>query len=576
MGLLKTRPEIRLLAPNEIVAGEPFSLWLELDAKEAVECEGIEVELRGSLVHYTTSQYGRHRHVSPFTRYSAEIEAHGRLSTGLHRHELRFELPPAVPSSYDGKWLEIEYSVHVRVDIPWWADAKAAYLVRVLGRSRAATPENDARRSVFVSRRGGPIKDEPYAELSLASTLLHSDSTLRGAIALSNVRQNRYRAVGLSLVARETLPSVFATSRHDTAVGRWRVELSEPAEGESIDFAVELPDNLSPGFALGEAKLEWFFVAELIVSMARDQSLWVPVQVADLEAGEPNLGDAPLAVGNDRRKLVWREVSRRTAFRLEGDALLARLEGHEPMDLRIQKRHSGRGATQLLLRAEHPDFGLGLGLQGRIGRAKLRPRDPEHARRLERLLDNPPARVREADDRHLEFVDPRSGLSADAMVTLAESFTGWCGRLREAVALLPAPASARGLEARWFATSRRLSVRFEPGPFRLLRRNDARRLGATLRFEDDGTLRHLDAFVLPADGLDARHHLEWHPRAPMPARLGAESFAELSRDALAISFDARGLFVSLPASYDPAQAMARAEALEAWWHRATGRANVYR
>ena len=305
MPLLKRRPEIQLFAPTTIVMGQPVRVRAVLRCAEPVPVDSVEIELVGTGVWFTSSQYGRHRNTSSFSRWVARpLRERTELTAGEHTLSAGFEVPPDMPASYVGRRLTIEWTVRVHVDIPWWPDARATFVVFVAGQSEA--PKAPPRR-VFASSTEGPQGRKPYAEISLGSTVLEPGGRLQGKVALANTASNDYRALRLSLVAVETVPGLVSSwSQHDVRA-RYEVPLPEPREDTPIEFALRLPADLAPEFCTRTLALAWFVEARLDVAWSVDTKLWIPVTVRASRASGGEEAAAPLAVGSERLALIWAE-----------------------------------------------------------------------------------------------------------------------------------------------------------------------------------------------------------------------------------------------------------------------------
>ncbi len=356
MSLIKHRPEIKLFAPRVIVAGTPFSARVVLECEHAVPIDEIEVELLGTGVWYSTSQYGQHRNTLPFSRWVAHpVKSRRELSPGTHELSVSFELPRDIPTSYGGRTLSVEWTIRVNVDIPWWPDARATFAVHVS--SPPPDDETPPPRRVFASSSRGPSPRKPYAEVSLGTTTVHSGGRLHGRVAFANTSTNQYQALRLALVAVETVPGLLSSWSQHNQVARWVVSLDSPAEDAPIDFALSLPTGLVPGFATRKLSIEWFLEVRVDVAWSLDTKLWIPITVVGQRAEGAGEMAAPLAVGSQRLALVWREAARQSGYNY-ADGELTREIGI--CRLVVRREHQGRRGLRLVGEALFRDVDLGL------------------------------------------------------------------------------------------------------------------------------------------------------------------------------------------------------------------------
>lgn len=567
MPLLKRRPEIKLFAPPVIAAGRPFGVRVVLDCSEPLPVDEVEIELLGTGVWFTTSQYGRHRNTMPFARWVARpVTERRELPSGEHAYSVTFDVPADVAGSFTGRHLSVEWTVRVHVDIPWWPDARATFDVWMVSSPEVEPPP----RRVFASATDGPKGRKPYAEVSLGTPALDPGGRLQGRVALSNTAHNDYRALKLSLVGVQSVPGLLSPMTSHDHRARWVVPLSDPGEDEPIDFHLRLPSDLVPAFTTRTLSLEWFLEVRIDVAWSTDPTLWIPVVVRPPSVGEQVPSAAPLAVGSDRVALVWAEAARRSGFNHRGGEL-----GRELGDARLSVRREHRGRKGLRLRAEAAFRDLDLGLRAERGR--LRCRDPEQSRVLAEHTDplTEACPVEEADDEHLACTVDDSGTRIEAVAGLAERLEALWRAFDEAREALPPPRDMAEAVPQFRAAARRLGGELDVASMDVWGVRDEIPFSLQTQWDDDGTLARTVLEVRPTLPIDARWHQRWDGEgnpAPMPP--GLEGLLDGARG---LHVDADGIRLLFPPCRDGLEAhVDRVEAMLETARRLSGHGPGYR
>jgi hypothetical protein len=117
---------------------------VRLDVHSETPCDGVIVTLVGRERRYrnttstgktTVQHYHRREVISQGLRISP-----GTLRPGVLEQEFPFVLPDDAPPTYRSALAQVEYSLDVRVDIPWWPDAHEVFDVVVAPPPRARAP----------------------------------------------------------------------------------------------------------------------------------------------------------------------------------------------------------------------------------------------------------------------------------------------------------------------------------------------------------------------------------------------------------------------------------------------------
>jgi hypothetical protein len=169
VAFIKHRPEILVYVPKKITPGVAFNVRAVVECKHPVPVLSVDVELVGVCAWIIKTQNSRYRDEEQFFRSTARVHRGGELAAGRHEYPVRFRLPPDVAATYAGDALRIEYTVRVRVGIPWWPAANASFMIKV---ATGHTSVADEQRVVYSSGARALQQHKPYAELSLGSSAL--------------------------------------------------------------------------------------------------------------------------------------------------------------------------------------------------------------------------------------------------------------------------------------------------------------------------------------------------------------------------------------------------------------------
>jgi hypothetical protein len=534
MGLLKTRPKIRARVPNEIRPGDSFLATVLLDCRREVEVDFVDVVVEGTEGWRVGS--GNHTVSRRLTlvRLGARLCGARTLPEGRTELSVRIPLPPDAPPSYRGQAAWIDYELQVHASVPWWPDRRAAFEIHVAPperRSPATTTQ------VYSSDPQGPREREAHAELSLASTWTRAGDLVSGALALSNVRHNRYSEIAVGLRGVETLYD-GGRRRSDRESMRYQIRLGaeQVGEGEMIPFRFRLPDDAMaelawaprPGGTAGLCSLQWELEVVVGIRWGSDLTLRVPFGVLPRSArpGDAPPRLAPPTVGSDRLRAIWAGVGEPHGLRYDAQSLVGRFG---ETTLAIRRDHMGRGGIFVVAELRYPKLHLELEVEPASSVQKMvgggaRIGDPswdrdhyvlardeaqvaEVLRAIVPALRN--ASLRRMDDEQLVVEVRDSGQSRARMERFAAAAVA-LARAFETVRrdLPPPPAMAPALEA-WRALARRLNGALETARMRVEGRLGA--LGAEARIAFDGAGQPMTTWlsVRPPSPLDDEHRFHW-------------------------------------------------------------------
>ncbi len=567
--LIKRRPEIMLYAPRAVRAGGELRARVHLRCPEDVPIKAVDVELQGVFSSFLQHQENGGSREQVYLRQRARVAGEGELEGGDHAYDTVFRLPATLPASYDGHDIRIQYLIAVHVDIPWWPDARASFVIKVMA------PDLDApvaKPRVFASAAGGAPGAKPYLEVSLGGTDVLSGGMLRGAVALANLSTNDYRAIEIGLVAVESIHQRSGRYTYHRKVRGWRLPVQAVAEGEPQRFTLSLPEGLVPGFEIRACSVRWFLDVRANVAWSRDPRVWIPLTVRASGIVDEGQVRAPLAVGSERVMLVWQSVAQARDL-VFADGVL-RWRGGD-VELALAREHRGREGALLCGTLSFPELGIGL----KAEKGQLTSRDPAQAEWLAEELGAAltvllPAT---ADDASLVFELHDAGQDRATLLLFVDGLLALAKLLGPALGAVPPPASMVEHVPAWASAAQALGLRFRPGPMALRGRVDGCAVEVRTGWDIDGLPDQTIFELVPARPIDGRHHLSWfHGEAlpestlPIAALISGERARALDISADVIRIDLSG------ALEDPATELARISALAEVGRRLEGRRGGYR
>lgn len=521
MAWLKTQPDVRLMLPRPLIAGQLAEFIVELDCPKPVPVDVVSLTLFGEIVWFTTGQHGRHRNASRFLGHRVALTSETELPAGKHRLPTRMRLSDELPASWTGDRLAVEYGVEVHVDIPWWPDKRAQFVVRVADRG---TPRADDGPMVIVSELGGPPAKGPYLEVALGQPSVHPGGQLRLSAALGNVGRNQYRKLDIQLLARESFPTGLGGHHvNDHPVAGWSVGVDQhPGELRPIPFTLALPSSLVPSFEMHGCSLVWLLQVTADVAWGVDPELRIPLVVQPSgELGEARIA-APLAVGSDRLRLLWSKLAREAGLELVDDRMHG-ARGRVRVDVH---RDDEGGSPRVIGLLEFPE--LGVGLRRRTGRltllgggdTPLSCRDAEHDRMIGESLGRPIAasdyQLVDAGDQRLVLALAGPGADAGPLAR----FVAWLLEIADALdglpPRLPVPARMAEHAAAWTRAAKALAATLRPADMSLTIERDGMQLIVGCVYDSDGQLRATRFELDPKLTIPTRQQLLWTGDTALP------------------------------------------------------------
>lgn len=576
MALLPTRPTLRVLLGQSLVAGSTATLGVELTCPRALTIARARASLIGEVSWTYSGHYRGHRQHEAFVRGEEVLFASARhFDAGVHRLPVAFALPDDIPGTWEGHCLSVEYRVIVELAIPWWVGVHREFAIPVSARAREHA-DTHARARVWASHPLGPVASQPYVEVALAATTLRAGGELRGSAALGNVARHRYRRLVVQLVARETLPSVLQLApSEERPTCSWSFPLDELDELAPLPFTLRVPERLVPAFDVQECRLRWLLVVSAEPARGSSVELRVPVDVSPAAASASlPASPVPLSVGAHRMALIWQEVAARSGLEWLSERMFGKQgEGPDAVELDLHRTLGPRGEPRLRATLRMPSLALGLTSKPERRGVQLRTRELASLRVLERELGElATLDLATASDTTLVFERDDAGLDLERLLEWVTRLRELATRLASLPPRLPAPLAMQPFLARWEAAALVLGGRLRRADMRIEIVRAPLRVTLGCVFEEgsaepSGTLLELD----PNLGIPTRLHGQLGPLAELVAL-----DRPLERPAR-LSIGERSIQLLLPAKLaDPTQERERIELLFACGRALHGEAGPYR
>lgn len=580
MGLIKTRPKIRVQVPSEIRPGDHFRASVRLDCKRAVTVDWVDVTLTGEERWAVGSGKNTVSQRRTLCRLTARLCGERELPAGATELAVTIPLPADAPPSFRSGGAFISYTMKVHASVPWWPDRRSSFEILVVAPERPSPP-NEPRR--YSSDPDGPRGTEPHAEMSLSTDWTRVGDRVTGALALHNTEHNRYSEVSVALVGTKTYfrNGAVYTSREHLRY-QIRIGAERATDGEMIPFRFRLPDDATPdlparprpGNLLGLMQLEWSFELIVGVRWGRDLKLRVPFRVlprSDRTTDAPSRL-APPAVGSDRLRDLWTSVGGPLGLRYEMQQLTTQLGETE---VRIRRDHLGRDGIHLVVELTYPELHLGLevepssrvqrlvgggkqiGVEGWDKEHYVRARDEgQVAAVLGRLVPGlKNARLRRMDDTRMTVQVRDGGTSGARLQRFAEGAIRLGRTLEEVRQALPPPTALSEVVEQWQTLADRLGAPLERARMRVAGQLGVAPAEVRVAFDEDGEPFCTWLSVQPTTPLDEAHRFrlkadDADPRARITERFEGDAIALLgtiAHGASEVDITPERIAVQLPA-----------------------------
>ncbi len=313
---MRSRPRMTvLLRPGAPLPGTILEVEARFESESETPVDGVFFELRG--IERLRVPRGKSQITREHSHVHLRAEHPGATFTpGTHTYHARFQLPGALPPRYSGTYAWVDYTLEVRASIPWWPDAVGRYDVPItpLLTDAPITP------GIFVSRAGGAIAGELYAELSLASTVVEPGADMVGTVSFTNGAKER--GLRVSLVAYE---HVFSTAEFWSGgnvdemheVRRWSFTPlggGVPLDGVPLPFRFPIAKGTMPSYQGALSSLLWVVEVSAERLLSSRPILRVPITIVPPTGVVRAHAGAVPAVGRARRAQSFQRIAERAGL----------------------------------------------------------------------------------------------------------------------------------------------------------------------------------------------------------------------------------------------------------------------
>lgn len=486
---MRSRPKLEVyFQPSRPIPGSRLVVEVVAVSRSETPVDGIDLVLRGLERRYShnshngTTSTSHYEDIRPLALV-AKIPGPMTLTAGRHVHRAAFDLPPSITPSLKTRLGLVEYTLDVRVGIPWWPDRRQIYALEVaIPPTRGITQ----RPVTFCSAEGGPRGTALYLEASLDTTELPAGGVVEGAVSVHNVAHSRVRRVEVAFVGYDR--ARFRSSAAEVEDSRFVAVVADgpPPEATPVPFSIRVPEQARPSIQGALFELAYQVEIRAVVAWGSDVVMRIPCTIRPVgssTAEPPRRGAKRLPpVGSERRRAVWAEVARRCG--LDNDMEGERMRGtFGEVALSVTLEHRDDAGLWSVATLRWPALHVGLEVREKkwtdAFRAAVELDDAGFAARLwgrgreaaqvEAVLDDETRAallvfeqvavddegcvVASAGSAHA--VEPLQAF-VDAALRLARAFD----RSRRAV---PPPAAMADAMPRWEAFARQLSGRVDPG-----------------------------------------------------------------------------------------------------------------
>jgi len=533
--LIKARPKIQLILPSYAHPGDEVTAEVVLQARREVPLRKMKVRLVGEEAVVIPYGNATQRHDRVLCAFEATLLEGETVSEGRSRHRVRFVLPPDLPPSHrirTSRWVStgasVDYTVSVALDIPWWPDAEAEFVLHVRERPRRVRDPGSTLHATSVE---GPSGKEPHVEFTLPTRHVLPGDTLRGELALGNVDFNRYKTAVLALVGFESLNRARGALARQSEALRYAIEIdvSSTSEGEAVPFVMKLPDQLPASFKSLLWELRWVFEVKVRIAWGNDLVAQVPVTV--MPPGSDRVQARRRAaprIGGERLAHVWTSVGEELG--LDFDAEEAVLRGRVGrVDVRLRREHRGADGLFLVADLRYPSLGLGIdgGLAGSLRRVigggvsigredwdkrhYLTGREEAQVRTFAAALEETllPLQIRDVEDDALVAERRDAGQNRAPLLRFGQDVLALARALPDAARAIPPPTiMAEGIEG-WRLLAERLAGELRTGDMAVHGRLDGAAVAVATVWGPSGEPEHTSIEYAGEDIASEKHTFAW-------------------------------------------------------------------
>ena len=358
LGRMRSRPLVKVRTSAAVLEpGMPFEVEVELVSRSETPTDSVVVRFDASELSVYGAGKGARVHSRIWESQAATWKA-GKLGIGSKKQRFAFHVPEGAPPTYSGTRCVTEYRLHVTVDIPWWANREASFVLPV---AAAPTPLRPASPLIVATSSEGPRPGQLYIEASIDATELAPGDVLTGVVSFANVNAKRVRAIRIGFVSQERV-KLPAAQIEDAMVYATTLLSGPPPDEEPVPFRIALPPGVTPSFSSRPFSFGWRFEIRADVALGTDEVLSVPIEV---RRPPPNVPRPPRpgrtwSVGRDRLRAVWQQVAARVAMELDASGTSLRA-ARGPLTL-VMHREAIEGRLGVVAGFAWPHLGLDLRL----------------------------------------------------------------------------------------------------------------------------------------------------------------------------------------------------------------------
>jgi len=593
VALIKHRPKLGLRAPSELRPGREATGYVVVNAKRAVPIESITVSLKGE--ERVTVASGKSSRTFRVLALNLRADLSGPREVPPGRHELpfTFTVPPHVPASYSFGWARVEYYADVRVDIDWWPDAVAKFILNV-GHPKAEPVE--PRPQIYSTAPEGPVGNQPVLEVSLATDTVPLGGTLDVAVGIANADTTRFRGVRVAIVALETRFDDSKVDRGTASIQRYQIQVPMLKATAGLPFRIQLPD-VPPTIRSRLFHLDWALDVVGVVAFGSDVAMRVPLVLVPKGGVRIRQRLAPAPVGSPRERSLWEAAARDHGMSFDGQEMRAKV-GDAEVSVRLGHRKKG---VVLVGEVTYPDLHLDLdgGAKGSFHRLLKDSVDVDNPRFSEShyVTGRDPGQVRafvaglrewilvaeldDLSDERVTFVTRQR--TQQALVRMCRIVQGLARRVPFARNAVPAP---RGLEEHgvvWQGLANREGATFERARMALHFPRGEDRAVVITEWDGEGEPYRTTVALGVRDPVDDDYHFLSTDRAlgaDEAQKYGADArqlLARLVEETPHVRVEKHALVAHLePELEDPARAVSILKRLEALYVLLRGAAGPYR
>jgi hypothetical protein len=292
------RPEFRIVAPAEVIAGDTFSVDVVMKHDGDAKVEDVVLQWFGLV--QTTNETQKHAQIERTRHGIEQLSGPAELPTE-QRWTVRFATPEDAPPTYMSTVgiADVRYVLELHAGIPWWFDVDQELEVKV--RQRPAS--RSAPKPKLVSSLGPQIA----IELSVADVELAPGDRLTGSCAIDRTFEGM-GAIELSLVGRES--GRFGGEASRVVLHR----IANPGNAVANAFGAYIPRNTAVAFTTRDLSLSYVLEAS-VETPSSPAVAYVPLVVRALE-GAPARSSVP-DIGHDRWLATWLSVGEAQGFDLD-------------------------------------------------------------------------------------------------------------------------------------------------------------------------------------------------------------------------------------------------------------------